>query len=190
MTTVFPSTWEQYFQGLGRYSFGLFHHPFPNLCQRPPKTTPNTKNYKKRPPKWYRLSCPSCPGIALWALGFRRWIQNSFFMCPGAYEASKQHQHGAKMTKNTTNILQSTSKPTLFSRPCGPQRKQICACHFMNSSSVPGLQSDFSGPPGDAKRIEYIYIYIYIYYCILLPSTICTHTMFQLTLTLPVHPLP
>ena len=83
--------------------------------------------------------------------------------CPGTYEATKQHQIGATVTKHTTNIFQSTSKPTLFSRPCGPQRKQICACHFMNSSSVPGLQSDFSGPPGGAKRIEYIYIYIYIY---------------------------
>ena len=98
-------------------------------------------------------------------LGFRWWFQNSFFMRPGASEATKQHQNGAKTTKRTSNIMQSTSKATLFSRPCGPQRKHICACHFLNSSSVPGLQSNFSGPPGDAKRIEYIYIYIYIYIC-------------------------
>ena len=153
MKTVLLCEWEHNFQGFGGCRFGPFRHYLSNLCQRPCKTTPNTKNYKKQPPKLYLLSCPSCPGIALWALGFRRWIQSSIFMCPGAYEASKQHQNGAKMTKSTTNVLQSASKPTLFSRPCEPQCKQICACHFMNSSSVPKLQSDFSGPPGDAKRI-------------------------------------
>ena len=160
MKTVFPYTREHYFQGLGGSRFGPFRHPFPNLCQGPPKTTQNTKNSKNRPPKWYLLSCRCCPGIAPWALGFRRWIQNSFVMCPGTYEASTQHQNGAKMTKNTTNILQSASKPTLFSRPYGPQRKQICTCHFMTSASAPGHQSDFSGPPGDAKRIEYHRLYV------------------------------
>ena len=162
MKTELPCTREHNFQGFGGFGFGPFRHPFPNLCQGPPKTPQNTKNYKSQPPKWYPLSCPWCPGIALWALGFRRWIRIRFVMCPGASEASKQYQNGAKTTKKTANILQSTSKLTLFSRPCGPQRKQICTCHFMNSSSVPGLQSNFSRPPGDAKRIEYMYIYMYI----------------------------
>ena len=66
MKTVLPCTREHNFQGFGGSGFGPFRHPFPNLCQRPPKTTQNTKNYKNQPPKWYPVSCRSCPGIALW----------------------------------------------------------------------------------------------------------------------------
>ena len=51
MKTAFPCTQEHNSEGLGKYSVGPFRHPFPNLCQRPAKTTPNTKNYKNRPPK-------------------------------------------------------------------------------------------------------------------------------------------
>ena len=83
--TALPFTREHNFQGFGGSGFGPDRHPFPNLCQGPPKTTPNTKNSKNQPPKWYPLPCRWCPGIAPWALGFRRWIQNSFFMCPAGY---------------------------------------------------------------------------------------------------------
>ena len=83
-------------------------------------------------------------------------------MRPGAFEATKHNKHWNKTMKKTSNTMQWTSKATLFSWPCGSKRKHICACHFLNSASIPVFQSIFSGPPGDAKRIEYIYIYIYI----------------------------
>ena len=92
---------------------------------------------------------------------FQWWFQNRFFMHPGAFEAAKQHQNGAKTMKKTSNTMQWTSKATLFSWPCGRKRKHICACHFLHSTSVPVFQSIFFRPPGDGKRIEYIYIYIH-----------------------------
>ena len=66
MKTVLPCTREHHFQGFGGYSFELFRHPFPNLCQRPPKTRQITKNTKNGSPTWTSISCPSCPGMSLW----------------------------------------------------------------------------------------------------------------------------
>ena len=48
-------------------------------------------------------------------LGFQWWFQNRFVMHPGAFEATKQHQNGAKTMRKTSNTMQWTSKATLLS---------------------------------------------------------------------------
>ena len=70
-----------------------------------------------------------------------------------------KYKNEAKNFERPSNIMQWKLRATLFSQPSGPKHKQTCASHYLNASSLPGLQNKFSRPPGDAKRIKYRYTY-------------------------------
>ena len=159
-------------EGLVSDLFGIL---FQTCARDPPRRPQIRKTIKMDPRSGILFRDRGVLESPFGVLGFRWWFQNRFFMHPGAFEATQKHTNKAKTTKKTSNIMQWTSKATLFSWPCGRKRKHICACHFLSSASIPVFQSIFSGPPGDAKRIEYIYIYsTYMYVCIYVYIYICS----------------
>ena len=106
MKTVLPWTREHRFQGFGDSRFGPFRPSLSNLCQRLPKTPKIRKTTKKHSQNGIVVRPRAILESPFGVLGFRWWFQNSFFMRPGAFEATKQYQNGAKTMKKTSNTMQ------------------------------------------------------------------------------------
>ena len=77
-------------------------------------------NSKNRHPKWYPFPWPSCPGIALGSLD----SEGGFEIVLSCVQVPPKLQNSTNMEPKQQNkpykIMQSASKATLFSRPCGP----------------------------------------------------------------------
>ena len=106
MKAVLPYKREHHFQGFGGSGFKPFRHPFPNLCQTPPRQPKIRKTIKNDPQNGILFRAGRVLESPFGVLGFPWCPQNNFLMPPGTSEATKQRQNEAKTTKNNSNIVQ------------------------------------------------------------------------------------